>query len=557
MKVTERNIITNATEGSVTLTKNNFLASGGEGSIYVSGNFAYKIFTDKSKMTPRNKMVELCGIADQRVIRPLAVVTEKDIPVGYKMKFVSDTRPLVTTFTKAFRDRNNITNDVILDLVSKFRTVIESVHAGEALVVDLNEMNFLVAKKFDDIYAIDTDSYQTKSFHPTAIMDSIRDRHAKTFTKETDWFSFGILTFQMFIGIHPYRGKHQTYKTVDERMIHNISVLSTDVSIPKVCNDFSFIPDTYLQWYKAIFNEGKRIAPPNSYVAPIIHVAAKVVHASKKLIIDLLKGYDSPVIDMVDSRVLTHDKLYHGNRTWKVSDGVKLCRTASGTILLAKIDGGLLKLYNPEAGSVIETSVMADVLMTYNSSLYMKSGSNILMLDVIETPKNIIASAKVVATVLERSAHVYDGVIVQDLVGACYLSIFNKPGQHSQVHLKEFDGVKVVDAKYMNNVLVMITYSAGKYNRNVIRFDSGCEKYDIRTVTDVAYTGINFSVLDTGVCILVDENESFEVFFNKIGNDKILVVEDPAIDNNMRLIANGSKMNFSRGNELFSVSLKG
>src|SRR5947199_212129 len=82
------------------------------------------------------------------------------------------------------------------------------------------------------------------------------------FSPETDWFSFAIISFQMFIGIHPYRGLHPSLPDLDARMSANVSVLNPRVSIPKLCYPFSVIPQAYRDWYRAIFEDGKRVPPP-------------------------------------------------------------------------------------------------------------------------------------------------------------------------------------------------------------------------------------------------------------------------------------------------------
>ena len=119
---------------------------------------------------------------------------------------------------------------------------------------------------------IDVDSYQTPGFKATALMDSVRDRHCHNnqFTPDTDWFSFGIVSFQMFIGIHPYKGKHPDLADMDARMMQNISALNKAVSVPKVCYAFDVIPQAYLCWYKAVFEQGKRCAPPFDLNAPVL-----------------------------------------------------------------------------------------------------------------------------------------------------------------------------------------------------------------------------------------------------------------------------------------------
>ena len=51
---------------------------------------------------------------------------------------------------------------------------------------------------------------------------------------------------------------------LDARMRANISVLHSGVSVPMSCVSFSTIPPIYLEWYRAVFEDGKRLPPPAS-----------------------------------------------------------------------------------------------------------------------------------------------------------------------------------------------------------------------------------------------------------------------------------------------------
>src|SRR5260370_27240623 len=188
------------------------------------------------------------------------------------MRRVPDAHVLCQLFNRAFRERHGITPEAMLRLVRKMREGVKHVHEHGILIVDLHEMNFLLDRALQEVLFIDVDSYQTPGFPATALMDSIRDRHAVHFSRETDWFSFGIVSFQMLIGIHPYKGKHTTLDDLDARMRANISVLNPQVSLPKVCYPFSVIPPAYRDWYRAIFEEGKRVPPPDD-LRPVILIA--------------------------------------------------------------------------------------------------------------------------------------------------------------------------------------------------------------------------------------------------------------------------------------------
>ena len=280
-------------KGNINLNKKDFLASGGEGDIYIQGLTAYKIYQDPKKAIPEGKIKELSVLSLPNIIKPESTLLDKNGKnCGYSMKYVrkDDTFILCELFTKTFKSQNQFTPLNTINLIKRFRETIQHCHDKNILVVDLNEMNYLVAKNYKEIYAIDTDSYQTPSYKATAIMESIRDRHNKTFTNDTDWFSFGVVTFNLFTGIHPYKGKHHTYNGFEERMVHNISVFNKDVKVPPIVDDFTqTIPKAYYDWYEAIFEKGIRCAPPIDFIQTFM-VPRKI---------QIVKGSDNFTIDKV------------------------------------------------------------------------------------------------------------------------------------------------------------------------------------------------------------------------------------------------------------------
>jgi DNA-binding helix-hairpin-helix protein with protein kinase domain len=133
------------------------------------------------------------------------------------MRYVDRTYALCQVFPGSFRTRHGFSTDAALRLVRRLQEGVRTVHSHGILIVDLNEMNFLVSDSFGEIYFIDVDSYQTPSFPATALMESVRDRHAKRFSTSTDWFSFAIVSFQMFVGIHPFKGTYAPLQGVIEK----------------------------------------------------------------------------------------------------------------------------------------------------------------------------------------------------------------------------------------------------------------------------------------------------------------------------------------------------
>jgi hypothetical protein len=58
-------------KGQLQLGKTEFKAQGGEGSVYVKGSNAYKIYTDPSHCISQAKIDELGVLVESNIIRPL------------------------------------------------------------------------------------------------------------------------------------------------------------------------------------------------------------------------------------------------------------------------------------------------------------------------------------------------------------------------------------------------------------------------------------------------------------------------------------------------------
>lgn len=550
-------------KGDIKLTKTHFVNQGGEGQVYAKDNVAYKIYTDPKKMIPAGKIQELSTITHDDVIRPRDIILDNhNIPVGYTMKYVKDNYVLCQLFTRTFRDREGVTHEIIQDLIKNIRTIIQHIHDKNILVVDVNEMNFLVNKSFNTIYAIDVDSYKTKSFPATALMDSVKDRHSKEFTQETDWFSFGIITFQLFAGIHPFKGKHASVKTLDDRMLQNISVFNSSVSVPKICYPLDIIPEAYRRWYKAIFEDGKRLAPPLDFqiVTQIISRASEIIGADGFEINELCE-VNEDIIDVLfgaGKRIIqTNKSIVSNNKTFFVSSGVKVALSPqSDTAILCKVVRGNLELFNLEDKSKIDCNLFGSEMMEYENRVYIKNSDHILKLELTELGNKILPSTKIVANILENAAKLFDGVVVQNLLDACYISIFPDAKTHKQIRIKELEPYRIIDAKYDSLVLMVIGIKNGVYDKFIIRFDGDFVKYDIRKIENIFPSGFNFVVLDNGMCISLNESEELELFPNKIGSDKLRVIKNSPIHSGTKLFKNGSQLLFSNGNKLFSIKMK-
>lgn len=553
-------------KNQVELSNNDYLTSGGEGKVYVKGGVAFKIYNDAKKMISLGKIQELSSLTHLDIIKPEDILIDaKNKPVGYTMKFIKDTYALCQLFTKSFRDRNSVTPDTVLDLVRKLQEIIQHVHDQNILIVDLNELNFLVDQNFKHIYAIDVDSWKTPGFPATALMESIRDRHTKDFSILTDWFAFAIVSFQLFIGIHPYKGKHSKFKNLEDRMMKNISVLNKDVNIPSVCYPFSVIPPIYLDWYRAVLERGERIVPPFDLQAVATLVQnIKKMSGSNNFDIQEIGSFAAPILGVLFSAgmqiVSTTNEIYMGRDKTHIPTGASIVTSPKcNNVVVASIGQRKLKLFNATARENIELAIEADAVMSYGNCLYVKSATHVLEIQFSNEllgGKNMIASTIAVANVLEKATNMYDGVVFQNLLGAIWSSIFPESGSHLQIRIPELDDYKIVDAKYQDGVLMVVGGTqSGSYDKIIFRFNEQ-SLYDVRVIKDINPSGLNFTVLDNGLCIHLNEEENIEIFSKKKDSVGLNIIDDPDISGDMRLFSVGTKVLVAKAEKLYSLTMK-
>ena len=561
--------------GAVSLGQRDFLATGGEASVYAKGSTAYKVYTDPRKMIPVGKITDLANLTDPCIVKPEQVVTDKaGKGIGYTMAYVKAAYALCQLFPRAFRERNGLTPEQMVKLVQKLRDGVEHVHHRHVLVVDLNEMNFLVSKTFEDLWFIDVDSYQTLSYPATALMESVRDRHMAPgdFTTLTDWFSFGIVSFQMLTGIHPFKGKHPRLKGFDARMKANVSVFSPDVKVPKVVYPWDVIPDIYRQWYRAVFDQGKRLPPPGDLHGVVIVIpTVRTIGGTNNLDIAELVTFPADIRGVWESfgaMVVSTDGGVYLDQRQRGPSGtsvvVAFTPKMNRAVAIHPVQGAPPQMTNLTDGQDIEFGVNADQVMTTNGRVYIKAHDKVLEVILTEVGNKVIASTKLAANVLPQASKLFEGGAIQDLLGATYVSLFPRSGVTFQSHFEELDGYKVVDAKYhpamvpgcpRGGVLMVLGAKKGQYDRLIFRFGRVME-YDVRVVEDVVPTGLNFVVLDTNVCVSLTEEEKLELFSVRMGSTQVKVIEDQMLGGDMTLGTQGGRVTFSRGNKVYRMKMR-
>jgi len=322
-------------------------------------NIIFKIYHDPKLLIPEMKIDELQVLSDlNNIIIPSKSIYQGHNRVGFIMRFVPDTEYLCKLFVGNFKKKNNISNQMIVDLIKIQQDTMQAVHDRGIVFGDYNEMNQLTDKKFKIPYHIDMDSVQTPNFKCNAIMESVRDRKLPfgTFDESSDWFSWAIVTFQMYTGINPYKGTHPNYKKKEwtKRMDDGISVFDKDVTVPKFVN-FNAIPPNHLDWYKQVFVHGDRSIPPASTGVANIKVIKNIyVDDKSDVLANIIYKYNDKIIDVVYRNsvyyVLT-EKGVHFDNNLKISfntgvDNGKLLFTPTGDIVIVTEQNDELLIYD-------------------------------------------------------------------------------------------------------------------------------------------------------------------------------------------------------------------
>lgn len=549
----------------IILGQKDYVTKGGEGSIYKKDNTAFKIYEDVRKMIPLAKIGELNILDRPTIIKPENPIYNEDKHlVGFTMEWLGDNiLPLCKLFTNGFRDANGVTNDIIIELVETIKNDIHFIHQHKCLIVDGNELNYMVSSDFITPYFIDVNSWQTPSFSATAIMPSIRDWTTTKFNELTDWFSFAIVSFQLFVGIHPFKGTHKNYKKNDfrKRITDHISVFNPMVSMPHSVRDFNLIPTSYKDWYVKIFENGNRVPPPDLPGAIMkSQVIVQLIQSTDNFEIREIRCFPEKILfhNATLNFTKTENKIYIGKTDYESRDEEVVYTPLEQIPIFIRLENGKVKFKTFGYKEPV-LDLDAEDKIIVNNILYLKNQEKLMEMDFKYLGGKIHAIIKQTWNVEPLSAKLFGNVIYQSALGAAVISIPLSIATRSQFITKripELDEFSIIDARYENRICVLTGHKAGVYNRIILIFDEKHDSYKCRIVRDIDYSSINFTTLDNGVCVMITDDDAIEIFLNRIDKDSVKRIEDPVINSTMRLCKNGTKVMFFRENKLYEIKMK-
>lgn len=564
--------------GIITLTDKNYKAAGGEASIYVANGMAYKLYHEPTKkQLPTKKMQELTAIGNSQVVIPQELIFDpKDgKPLGYTTRFVDGVEPLLKLFTRTFKDDNNVSFQMINHLVKEMQKVVSDVHKAQCLIVDLNELNILVDIKPSTIipWFIDTDSYSTPSFKATAIMDSVRDRRVTTFDKsgtmhynpdiESDWFSFSVLAFWLYTNIHPFRGAHANYKPKDKakQMDDGISVFHPGVRVPPSVNDFKVIPARHFDWFKRVFLNNERGIPPlpDSSVPLLVPTQIITIKGTDRLGVSEIAAYSDAIMaiqTMMGLYYVATKTHYYANQKEigrHKANKVAIAFASDGTPIFAEQDTNNKIAFRDLTKADPVGTATSEHMFARNNAVYTIARGKLVENSFTAFAGKVIHKITEVENVSVTSAKMFNGCVLQDLLGKIFLTLPYKLGSCFSKHIPQLDGYRIVDAKAEKNVVVIIGEKKGQYDRFIIIYNKAYNSCDVRKVDDVTYDTINMGVLDNGLCLLLKSPIELELFSSA---SQCEIINNPPLDSSMKLFTTMDGVFFINGNSFHQLKKK-
>lgn len=582
-------------DGQVELGQKDFIARGGQGQVFGRDNIVYKLYDDPAQMIPDAKIRELSIlgrpdmlIREAEILIPEQILMDKkNRPVGFTMKRAADTWPLSRFFSNDFRKRHNITDDLTIQLVENIRKGISLIHSAGCLIVDGNEFNYLVDKKDRATpYFIDTDSYQTPKFPATAIMPSIRDLHSEKFTELTDWFSFAVISCLLFVGVHPFKGRHPDFKGNDviARMEANVSIFNPDVHIPPAARNLDKIPSHYRSWFIEMFEKGERKIPPDQAGKMLPAAAGKTFNTGSNIttggnfIIRHVKTYDSTLIRFqiragcriaqTQNKIFIDEVSYHADPDTEVIFSARKLKP-----ILVTIKDSFLSLVTPQAETETARSgsnllepvrfgpIRAKDFIIAENTLYVRYDENLTEIKFDDLKDRITGFVSNTWKIMPNACEVFDGVIYQNVLGKPYL-IFpiptksREPGRCIISPVAELENVRISDAKHDKGVCILTIHDQNAWHRMVLRFDEAYTGYDCRITSNIDPVSPDFVTLPSGIVISMNDDGAIEIFSCNPATYSINRIEDSMIRTSMRLCKDGGQVHFMKEKSLFQLTMK-
>ena len=511
------------------------VASGGEGSIFRKAGIALKVWDDPDRAA-KDRMPEKLGLLSSLLRHPCIVAPESlatdrvGRAIGFVMPWVQDAWALPQAFTNDWRAANGFGDAEALAFAARMREV--ALFAGRAGIVmgDANELNVLgvgIGMTSEPRY-IDVDPWVLPGFPGGKILPTVRDWHSPPFSREADWFAWAVTTFQLLVGVHPYRGTHPGFKRADleGRMLANASVFDPAVRLSPAARGRDLIPGQLRDWYRAVFHEGFRGEPPE--VSPAAHRSAArpaqattlpatgdlVVREAWRLPAGLLRQV-APDVVLLEGGLLA--SMPDGRLYGTAHPGAAFARLADGGIAAASAASGMLRFgvlrAAPGASAVMDSAGLA-AMTAWSAENRLFA---VLPDGLLELQPRVVAGRTVALPgrkwSLNANATVFgDSIALLDALGAKFLVAPFGESSVAVLRVRGLDGLRPVAMIRRGRTAVLSLIDAGgSYHRAVVCFGAGFADCLI-TLEDTDDGSLGDAVTDSGIVVRFAADGRLELF---------------------------------------------
>jgi hypothetical protein len=404
-------------------------------------------------------------------------------------------------------------------------------------------------------------------------MDSVRDRRVTVYDKagtmhynpdiESDWFSWAVLAFCLYTNIHPFRGSHTNYRPRDKakQMDDGISVFHPGVRVPPCVNDFKVIPSRHLDYFKRVFLNNERGVPPlpDSSVPMLVPTQIITIQGTDKLSVEEVAAYSSNILAITTIMgvyyIATKTHIYANKKEIGTHNAKKilLCSASDGTVLTAQQDNSNRIQFRELTKSDPVGTAQSNEMFSRNNAFYTISRGKLMENSFTAFGNKMVHRTKEVENLSVISSKMYDGCIIQDLLGKMYLTLPYKLGSCFSKHIPQLDGYRIVGAKADKNIVVVLGEKGGKFDRFIVIYNKAFTTCDVRKVDDVTYDTINFTVMDNGLCVLLASATELELFSTATQCETLT---NPPFDATMRLFSTSDGIFFINGNSFHQLKRK-
>lgn len=534
--MTERITVFDEQGSKLVLGPNDHIATGGEGSVYARKDRVFKVYLDTAKAAKarlEEKVAVLRRLQHPGVAAPTGALRDKNGAfVGIALRRVEG-EALCKLYTNTWRDANQFGVDETRHVAAAMREVVQFAHGHQALLVDGNELNWLVHDHKP--VAIDVDSWQLQGFPATAIMASIQDpllqQNAKgvlQFSEGSDWFAWAVVTFQLWTGIHPFKGTHPGFarNAMLERMKAGASVFDASVSLPAAVRPFSDIPVALRQWYRDVFEQGARTQPPARWEATVAAQTAPRLKVTQLLnaalrqerlggaggkVVAAFGGY---VIARTPGGLILWDALRKAPADWVLESDLQAVLRREAAIVRLPATEALVRLV-PNAGLQLLTKEKPSEVSTLPSRATGLWQSGQRMFALVEGVSNGLVELSV-AMVGQRavlsidkqwpvntlSTSFFRACFVQDCLGVPFLGVLEAAGL-VQMKAPALKHLKVVQALGIDRHNVWVTAIRKADGESVrLRLTAGVNEFEVQEEEVVQGLELDGAVLGTGVGVV-------------------------------------------------------